>query len=112
MTTPDRAPSGNLERGEWTPIHKTGARLARAEAEAAGSMHHFAAAQYLGEVVTKLHCLAMLGIVDQLEGGAISPPSFELARAVSTGTWISALHEAVARAQPSMLTDQNARQWL
>ena len=99
------------EDDDWTPIAKTVARLKRSQSEVPGSMQHFAVVLHLGEVVTKLHALVLLGILERFEGGAISPLSFELARASSAGTWIGALREVVGRVQPKMLADEDGKAW-
>jgi hypothetical protein len=95
----------------WTPVAKTYVRLSRAASEVPGSMQHFAAALYLSEVVTKLHALALLGILERHEQTP-SALSFELARASSTGSWGPALRDATTRIQPSMLAGIGADQWL
>jgi hypothetical protein len=74
-------------------------------------MQHFAAALYLGEVITKLHTLALIGILER-DASAPSPLSFELARANSTGSWVAALRDVTLRVQPSMLADAAAGEWL
>jgi len=74
-------------------------------------MQHFAAALHLSDVITKLHTLTLLGIVER-DGSAPSALSFELARASSTGSWVAALRDATLRVQPSMLADVGADDWL
>src|SRR4051812_357671 len=90
-------------RNAWTPIDKARARLERAASDTQGSMQHFASALQLGEVITKLHTLLVLGVLERFEGGRISSLSFELARASSTGTWVAAMRDGIGRTQASML---------
>lgn len=48
-------------------------------------MLHFSAALYLSDVITKLHALTVIGLIEAFEQSAPSSLSFELARATSTG---------------------------
>jgi len=57
-------------------------------------MQHFSAALYLSDVITKLHALTVIGLIEAFEQSAPSSLSFELARATSTGAWVGALRDA------------------
>jgi hypothetical protein len=98
------------DRYEWTPVARTLARVKRAGAEEPGSMQHFTAALHLVDVITKLHALAVIGVLEGLEA-CPSALSFELARANSTGPWVGALRDAAARVQPAMIDEAGAADW-
>lgn len=115
--TPDarganRAPAGRPLLHEWTPVAKSRARLRRAQTEEPGSMQHFSAALYLSDVITKLHALTVIGLIEAFEQSAPSSLSFELARATSTGAWVGALRDAVQRVNPGMLGNVSADEWI
>src|SRR5262245_34131941 len=110
--TPTLDAAAREEPGAWTPVAKTHARVERAATEEPGSMQHFAAALHLSDVITKLHALSLIGIIERFEQIAPSPISFELARATSTGAWVGAVRDAAVRARPAMVAGSEAQEWL
>jgi NB-ARC domain len=75
-------------------------------------MQHFAAALHLSDVITKVHALPLVGIIERFEQVAPSSISFELARATSTGAWVAAVRDAAVRVRPAMVADSDAQEWL
>lgn len=97
----------------WTPVAKTCARLQRVEVEEPGSMQHFATALHLSDVITKLHTLVVLGVVEHSEQRGATRLSFDLSRASSAGAWVAALRDAVDRVRPFMVNDDaKSQEWL
>jgi hypothetical protein len=74
-------------------------------------MPHFSAALHLSDVVTKLHALVFIAMLER-HAPRPSTLSFELARADSTGSWVGALRDAATRLRPASVEDGPAEAWL
>lgn len=79
----------------WTPVSRVVARRDRAESECPNTMEHFSANLWVADVLAKLTGCAVIGALEDAEGGRISTASYRLSRSGGTGDWVRELEAAL-----------------